>query len=247
MDREDGMEIGRGRGLTLDEKRPSRMIHAVLFDLDGTLIDTWNLYIEAYTRALEPHFMRRLSLEELKALRPTSELRLLRRALTPPSMEAAQREFLRQYRELHPVLFGGAYPGVPEMLAALRRMGLLLGIVTGKSRPAWEITARHAKLGSFHVIVTDEDVQEAKPSPEGLALALGRLAIPPAEALYVGDSVGDAGAARAAGVRFAAALWPKAGREATVFLRQVREIAEPLILPSPERLTATLRGRTGTG
>jgi HAD superfamily hydrolase (TIGR01549 family) len=221
------------------------MIRGVLFDLDGTLIDTWDLYLEAYTRALTLHFKRRLSLEELKALRPTSELRLLRRVLTPPATEVAQQEFLRQYRGLHPVLFGGTYPGVPEMLAALRGMGLLLGIVTGKSRAAWEITASHAKLGSFHVIVTDEDVQEAKPSPEGLALALGRLAIPPAEALYVGDSAGDAGAARAAGVRFAAALWPKERREAAVFLRQVREIAEPLELPSPGSLTAALGGLTG--
>ena len=148
------------------------MLRGVLFDLDGTLIDTWNLYLEAYTRALQLHFKRRLSLVELKALRPTSELRLLRRALTPPALEVAQREFLRQYRDLHPALFGGVYPGVPEMLAALRRMGLRLGIVTGKSRSAWEITASHAKLGSFQVIVTDDDVQEGKPSPEGLRLAL---------------------------------------------------------------------------
>jgi pyrophosphatase PpaX len=223
------------------------MIRGVLFDLDGTLIDTWDLYVEAYTRALEPHFKRRLSLEELVALRPTSERRLLSRALGAPELEAAHREFLRQYRELHPLLFGGVYPGVAEMLAALRGMGLHLGIVTGKSRPAWEITARHAALGSFQAVVTDEDVQEAKPSPEGLHLALVRLAIPPTEALYVGDSTGDARAASAAGLRFAAALWPKERREAEAFLGQVREIAEPLELPSPASLTAALRRLTGKG
>ena len=48
-----------------------------------------------------------------------------------PEAAAAHREFLRQYQDLHPVLFGGVYPGIPEMLAALRRMGLPLGIVTG--------------------------------------------------------------------------------------------------------------------
>jgi HAD superfamily hydrolase (TIGR01509 family) len=223
------------------------MIRGVLFDLDGTLIDTWDLYVEAYTRALEPHFKRRLTLEELVGLRPTSELRLLRRALGAPGIETAHREFLRQYQELHPVLFGGVYPGVAEMLTALRCLGIPLGIVTGKSRPAWEITARHVALGSFQVIVTDEDVQEAKPSPEGLHLALRRLAIPAMETLYVGDSTGDARAARAAGVRFAAALWPKERREAEVFLGQVREIAEPLELPNPASLTAALRRLAGRG
>ena len=216
------------------------MIRGVLFDLDGTLIDTWGLYLEAYIRALEPHFKRRLNLEELVRLRPTSELRLLRRALGPSEAAAAHREFLRQYRDLHPVLFGGVYPGIPEMLAALRGMGLPLGIVTGKSRPAWEITASHTRLGAFQVIVTDEDVQEAKPSPEGLALALGGLALLPAEALYVGDSTGDARAARAAGVRFAAALWPKAKDELDTFVALIGGTGEPLLLRDPQDLVMTL-------
>jgi len=221
------------------------MIRGVLFDLDGTLIDTWDLYLEAYTRALEPHFKRRLTLEELVALRPTSELRLLRRVLGSPEAAAAHHEFLRQYRDLHTVLFGGVYPGVPEMLAAIRRTGLPLGIVTGKSRPAWEITASHAKLGAFQVIVTDEDVQEAKPSPEGLALALRQLAIPPAEALYVGDSAGDARAARAAGVRFGAALWPKAKDEIDAFVALIGGTGDPFLLREPQDLVMTLNSPSG--
>jgi beta-phosphoglucomutase-like phosphatase (HAD superfamily) len=52
----------------------------ILFDLDGTLVDTWDLYIEAYSRALAPSLCRRPSLQELVALKPISELRLLRRA-----------------------------------------------------------------------------------------------------------------------------------------------------------------------
>ena len=44
------------------------MIRCVLFDLDGTLVDTWNLYVEAYIRTLEPHYGRRLTLDELRAV-----------------------------------------------------------------------------------------------------------------------------------------------------------------------------------
>jgi phosphoglycolate phosphatase/pyrophosphatase PpaX len=212
------------------------MIRCVLFDLDGTLIDTWELYIEAYVRALAPHFKRRLSLEELLQLRPTSETRVLRRALAPPDAAAAHREFLRQYRTLHPTLFGGVYPGALEMLAALRRMGLPLGLVTGKSRPAWEITASLVTLGPFQVVVTDEEVREAKPDPEGLFRALGTLNLSPSDALYVGDSVGDAKAARAAGVPFAAALWPKSSDERKDFLLHVRAIGIWRAFATPEQL-----------
>jgi phosphoglycolate phosphatase-like HAD superfamily hydrolase len=217
------------------------MIRGVLFDLDGTLIDTWDLYVEAYIRSLEPHFGRRLSLEELLRLRPTSEIRVFQRALAPPEAAAAHREFLRHYRALHPTHFGGLYAGVPELLAALRGLGLPLGLVTGKSRPAWEITASLVALGPFQVVVTDEDVREAKPDPEGLFLALGRLGIAPAEALYVGDSVGDAQAAHAAGVPFAAALWPKTPEERRTFLARVPPGAIWRELAAPDQLIRQIR------
>jgi pyrophosphatase PpaX len=222
-----------------DAGRP--MIRSILFDLDGTLVDTWDLYVEAYLRTLAPYVGRRLTLEELIALGPTSELRLLRRALAGHDAGAAHREFLRHYRSLHSTHFEGVYPGACEMLRALRDMSLRLGIVTGKSRGAWEITARSSGLGAFDVTITDEDVVEAKPDPEGLVLALDRLGISAAEAVYVGDSVGDARAARAAHVRFAAALWPKAAPEREKFLTQVREAGVWSELPNPQSLVTALK------
>ncbi len=222
------------------------MIRCVLFDLDGTLIDTYGLYVEAYLRTLEPYLGRRLTVEELVRLGPTSELRLLRRALPGRDVEAAHGEFLRHYRLLHPTHFEGVYPGACEMLGALRDMGLRTGLVTGKSRGAWEITAASADLGAFDATVTDEDVVEGKPDPEGLVLALDRLGISAAEAVYVGDSVGDAKAARAAHVRFAAALWPKAAHELAKFLTQVREAGVWRELPIPQSLVAALRQRSGS-
>jgi HAD superfamily hydrolase (TIGR01509 family) len=212
------------------------MTRGVLFDLDGTLIDTWDLYIEAYIRSFEPHFKRRLSLEELLRLRPTSEIRVFRRALAAPEAAAAHREFLRQYRTLHPTLFGGVYAGVLDMLDALRRRELPLGLVTGKSRPAWEITASLVGLGPFQVVVTDEEVREAKPDPEGLFLALAHLGLAPAEALYVGDSVVDAQAAHAAGIPFAAALWAKTREEREKFLAHVDPVGIWRELATPDQL-----------
>ena len=219
------------------------MIRCILLDLDGILVNTWDLYVEAYIRALEPHLGRRLSLEELIRLRPNSELRLLQRGVGGADAQRAYGDFLRHYGSLHCTHFGGVYPGVREMLAALRSRRLSIGIVTGKSRAAWEITAAEADLGPFEVVVTDEDVLEAKPDPAGLTLALGRLAIPTGQAIYVGDSVIDAKAARAAGIRFAVALWPKAKAELGEFLSRVREVGVWVELPNPGSLVSALEER----
>jgi len=217
------------------------VIRAVLFDLDGTLVDTWDLYIEAYVRTLEPHYGRRLTLAELRALQPTSELRFLQRALVAGDPAAAHRQFLQHYQALHADLCAGAYPGVCEMLAELRAIPVRLGLVTGKGRGAWEITACRIPLGEFDVVVTDEDVERGKPDPEGLIKAVDQLGLRAEEVLYIGDSEGDARAARAAGLRFGAALWPKAPEELDAFLAGVRAVGAWRELREPASLPAALR------
>jgi HAD superfamily hydrolase (TIGR01549 family) len=208
-------------------------IRCVLLDLDGTLVDTWNLYLECYLRTLEPYAGRRLTFDELRALHPTSELGAFSRAVPAERVAEAHADFLRYYRLLHAELCGGVYPGVAEALAALRAGGLTVGLVTGKSHGAWEITRDLLSLGDFAVFVGDEDVSAPKPSPEGLRLAIERLRVDPEHAVYVGDSVNDALAARDAGLRFVAALWAKSRDELPGFLERVRaegiwaEVAEP--------------------
>lgn len=219
---------------------------AVLFDVDGTLVDTWELYIEAYLRTFETHLGRRLTVDELKALRPRSELGVLSRALPEVGLERAHGEFLRHYRGLHPERFGGVYPGAREVLEALRTRDLSLGVVTGKSRGAWQITRDAAELGGFDAVVCDDDVPEPKPSPAGLHRGLRALGAEPEGAVYVGDSVGDAEAARRAGVRFAAALWPKAPGEVDDFRRRVREAGAWSELERPEELLELLGPEPGT-
>lgn len=179
----------------------------VLFDLDGTLIDTKRLYLECYRRAVEPRLARRPTDEELMALRPRSELRFLGALVPPTELEACLADFWKHYDALHPTHFGGVYDGVPELLTALRSAGHALGIVTGKSRRSWEITGPIAALGPFDVLVLDDDVAAAKPDPHGIRVALDRLDTPPARAVYVGDTVSDVLAARAAGVLPIAATW----------------------------------------
>lgn len=212
----------------------------VLFDLDGTLIDTWWLYVRAYQLCLAPHFGREPSLEELAALKPTSEVRLLGNAVGGAALPGYHRAFLAHYERLHDSLCEGPYPGVPDLLAALRGRGVRLGLVTGKSRGAWEITAARCALGPFEVVITDEDVRQPKPDPEGLRRALADLAVEPPQAWYVGDSLADLDAAQAAAMPFAAVLWCKGAEEREAFAVAARERGARACLEQPAALLAML-------
>jgi HAD superfamily hydrolase (TIGR01509 family) len=216
---------------------------AVLFDLDGTLIDTYRLYLESFRRALEPALGFAPSDAEILARKPVAERRLLRDWLGEEQAAEAHQRFGEHYARLYPALADGVYDGVREMLAALRSAGYPLGIVTGKGRQAWLATEGPAGLGVFAVVVTDDDVAAPKPDPQGLWAAAAALGLEPAQVLYVGDSIGDLRAARAAGMLAAAVLWPKtAPGEAERFVKQIESFTPEWVFAHPAELTRVLAG-----
>jgi len=200
-----------------------RNTSVVLLDLDGTLMDTKSLYLECYRRAVEPRLRRAPDDEELLSLKPRSELRFLESLVGPDAMEACLADFYGHYHALHAEHFGGIYDGVTDMLRDLRAGGHPLGLVTGKSRRSWEITAAVAPLPPFDVMVLDDDVTEPKPHPQGIRAALDALSARAEHAVYIGDTMGDVLAAAAAGVQPIAALW---GRGATASAFAERASAE---------------------
>jgi len=206
---------------------------AVLFDFDGTLIDTWRLYLESFRRSLEPHFQRLLSDREILDYRPVAERRLLQGIVEPPRFSDYFAAFLGHYRSLHATHCDGLYRGTRDMVDGLRRAGYRLGIVTGKSREAWDLTFRHSQLPPFDVVVTDDDVQDPKPDPAGLIAALRAIEVNPSHAVYIGDSLLDCRAAHAAQMSFGAALWSKSGPEAEEFRKSVRALGDARYFPDP--------------
>lgn len=220
------------------------MITSVLFDLDGTLIDSWRLYMEAYTRTFEECYGRAFDQTEALELlgrRPRSETWLLRNLLGPDAQLDAFELFLTQYRSLHQSHFDGPYDGVLEMLRELRTHRYALGIVTGKSREAWAITETQAGLVPFDVVVTESDIATPKPDPEGLLKALSLLGRDIGETLYIGDSLLDAEAARAIGMTFWAAVWPKEPEEKASFAASVLAAGAARLLDSPSEIAQALR------
>ncbi len=209
------------------------MKQLVLFDLDGTLIDTWHLYFQAMERTIKEIGHDKIPVDRLASLRLNSEPRLLGYFVPPDEVEGTHRRFLENYRVLHDTCFEGVYPGIPDLLSSLRGRDVKTGIVTGKSRGAWDITRRHVRLGEFDVMVFDDEVSEPKPDCEGLVKAVSDQEASPDETIYVGDSVDDLKAAAAAGIGFLAALWSKTDPEIRSFKLAAKTVGDYTCMEHP--------------
>lgn len=215
-------------------------LDAVIFDVDGTLVDTYRLYLESYRRALAPFVEREPTIEEIVAARPSSERRFLASLVDPDRLDECHARMCEHYDSLHASHGDGMYDGVREMLVHLRSAGIPIAIVTGKGRRAWESTARHWDLGGLEIVVTEDDVGQPKPHPEGLIAAAVRLGLQPSGIAYIGDSLIDFEAARAAGMRSGAALWPKtAPGEAERFSARATEAGAEWLFARPADVSRT--------
>lgn len=189
----------------------------LLFDLDGTLLDSVRLILDSYHHTTEVHGLpRRSDAEWLAGLGTPLRVQFAPYADTPERMA----ELIATYREYnlgHHDARVSAYPGVPEAIRAVRTRGVRLGLVTSKNRSGAERGLRVIGLdGHFEVIVGADDVENPKPHPEPVLRALDQMGVSAAEAIYIGDSTHDMESGRAAGVRTAAVLWGPFRREQLV-------------------------------
>jgi pyrophosphatase PpaX len=189
-------------------------LRAVLFDLDGTLIDSIGLIVDAMHHAFEgfdgavpadSEWMSGIGTPLYKQLalyaRSAEELEML-------------RERYRAYQFIHHDNVIKEYPGTTAVLENLHERGLVMGIVTSKgdelARRGLELTG----LANFlPVVIGADSVTRHKPEPEPVLLALERLGVRADEALMMGDSPHDISAGNAAGVRTIGALWGPFTRE----------------------------------
>lgn len=188
--------------------RPTRPA-AVLFDLDGTLIDSIDLILESAQYAFTKCGLAGPTRAEwlVGVGRP---LPVMFRHFAPggdedvPALIAAYREFQTAN---HDALVH-AYKGIPEMLGVLTGRGHPLAIVTSKSDALAARGLAHTGIdGFFDTVVGMESSQRHKPDPEPVMVALHRLGYAPGEAWFVGDSVHDMESGNAAGVATVGALW----------------------------------------
>lgn len=174
---------------------------AVIFDLDGTLLDVREGFFyqfEALSREYDGTPVSRAEIVAAAHGRTEDIVRTLVRNQTVPLEEICRRHTeLRQEandRFLH------LYDGVSELLPILRHMGIHVAAVTAGNAMTVESLRRMGVHHHFHTIVTGDQVLLSKPHPEGIHLALHALGLEPAEAMIVGDSVVDILAGKNAGL-----------------------------------------------
>lgn len=173
----------------------NRNVRAVLFDWDGTLVDTAEASFRCYVRLFEELGVA-FDRETYARTYSPNWYKTFRMLDIPEERWAhADARWLAHFAEEEIALIDGAR----ELLNELRERGLATGIVTSGSR---ERVLRELDTHgfAFHECVFGCDVKEKKPHPEGLLLCLDRLRIAADEAVYVGDSPEDIAMARAAGV-----------------------------------------------
>ena len=182
-------------------------VRAVLFDLDGTLLDTVPDLHAAVCSMLEELGRPALQEEAIRCYVGRGIPNLVKRSLAD-SLDAAEDdspapvEALASFRRHYARENGRRtqlFPGVIEGLQSIRSMGLQMAVITNKAeaftRPLLEMTGL---AEYFSVVVSGDNLPKHKPDPMALVWACGRLNVSPRDALFIGDSVNDFLAARAA-------------------------------------------------
>jgi len=206
---------------------------AVLFDFDYTLADSSDAIVECFGAGLAAVGLPAIAPERIRRTigLPLPEALRALHGVADATLAARFREGFHALAERIMHERTHVFAPVAEVTGALRAAGLATAICSTKRRGQIErILARHALLDRFDAIVGGEDVPRHKPAPDALLLALERLGVAPARALYVGDHQVDADAAAQAGVPFVAVLSgpsPQedfAGRPVRAFLGSVAEL-----------------------
>ena len=212
-------------------------LHTVLFDLDGTLIDSVRLILDSYHHTLAAHGLPpRTDAEWLEGVGTplTAQFGALKDAT---GMLDALIATYREYNLRHHDRMVTVYPGVVDAVRELKEEGIVTGLVTSKNRSGALRGLALARLESLmDVLVCADEVQNPKPHPEPVEKAMRLLGSDPAATIYVGDSIHDMRSGRAAGVWTAAVLWGPFGRS------HLEGASPDYWLEKPEELLAVVRG-----
>lgn len=188
------------------------MIKACVFDLDGTLADTVDSMAYAANEILKQLHLGTLPTENFKYYCGEGADMLVRRVLKAAGdLELHYYETMRKlYREkfnANPMYRVQHYPGMPETVSELKRMGIRLAICTNKPDEAAQKVV-HTMFGDeFDLVLGQKEGLKRKPDPEGPLRIAETFGVKPEECLYIGDTGTDMKTGKAAGMYTAGVLW----------------------------------------
>ena len=207
-------------------------MRGILFDLDGTLLDTLDELYEAVNVSLAEFGYPRRSREEVRSFVGNGVGVLIRKAVPEGTSEADYETCLAFMKEYYAAHSGGAtpYPGIMELLYRLKERNIPMAVVTNKpDLPARKLVESRFP-GLFDVVIGEVPGRPRKPEPEMPLLVLERLGIGKEDAVYIGDSEVDIQTARNAGLKVVSVTWGFRDEE------QLRALGPDWLIRRPEEL-----------
>ena len=211
-----------------------KKLKSVIFDVDGTIIDSLPLCIEAFRLATEPVAGSPFSDAEIySAFGPSDEGTI--RILAPSAVETCMEQFLYHYRRLHPIMCPKPFDGIVDILDWLDTQPVRIGLVTGKGPKSLAITLEELGLEHyFDAIETGSPLHANK--PECLRNVLNAFGHTPDESVYIGDTPSDIVACREVSIPIFSAVWAT-----TTCLPKVESLQPDRIVRSVKELESLLR------
>ncbi len=183
----------------------------IIFDIDGTLTYTNQLIFDSFNYITKKYLGKEYSDEEIIALfGPTEDVIL--KNICKDEYESARKDYYSYYKNNHEI--ARLYDGIKELINEIYNSDILLSVFTGKGRTSALITLDELELTNFFdMIVSGDDVDHHKPSPEGILKFLTKHNLNPKEVLMIGDAPVDIIAAKECGVEIASVVWDSYAEE----------------------------------
>jgi len=208
----------------------SPTVSAVLFDLDGTLIDTAPEFIQIGLKLRAEAGLAPIDPETIWHSVSNGAVGMVQTALEMSADDPAFEHWRQRFLTLYETGLGNLshpYPGLPELVADLHKAGIAWGVVTNKlSRFALPLMNKMSFDPAAGAIVTPDHVELPKPDPESILLACELLACEPTETLFIGDHLRDIEAGRGAGCFTIAAAYGYLAPQEVALSWQADAVAE---------------------
>ena len=189
---------------------------SIVFDLDGTLIDTLEDLMNSVNFALEKFNFPKRNIDEIRSFVGNGVRRLVYLS-TPVNTDEKTKEeclaiFKEHYKE-HSMVKTGPYNGIIEMLKKVKEMGIKTAVVTNKMQDAAVEIIRSFFGENIDIIIGQIDGVAQKPAPDGVFLAMKKMGANPDETVYIGDSEVDCQTAHNASLPIIGCTWGFRSRE----------------------------------
>ena len=214
-----------------------RHVEAVVFDLDGTLLDTLPDLVELTNATLRACGYPERTHDEILSFVGSGVKALIRLAVPPEVSDAAVEEASRRWKELYPDYghrLTRVYPGVEQALGRLKEYGVKLAVLSNKFDGGAKEVIGAFLPGVFDSVHGESPDYPRKPDPTGLNRLLAELGTTAERCVFVGDSSNDTRVARAAGAYAVGVAW--GDNDETV----LRDNGADLVIHRPEELLAAL-------